>query len=410
MPILTIYTRDNPLIRSKLKSLKKVHCERLAHAALHKKITKEKFLSRSVEIVDLVEHELPADRRERKVPPNKRDLDAEAVVLNTKIMTNELESIVDQLRVLIDPNDTMAYDSTAQEDEEWLGIEKATTSTHRSHPIYPEPSDDEQSSSSERIQTIDEDEFFDDGWESGSVDENGRVVGRNHRHSDSSVIDSESDDNRIDMDLGVSDSEEGIEDDNAASNPHHNPHKIDQNIFLPSLSMGYLPGEYDPHDDYENVDIDGSHSGPRKNRRGQRARRNIAAREHGKNAKHVQARIEKKRVEKEREKERRKQERKTKPWRAQLAIPVQSVKQDDFFEGGVAPPDANVASKSVPKRLKRDQGWSTRRSFLQPNEADKEKKSVISKPLHPSWEAKLKAKAKESLAVQPPQGKKIVFS
>ncbi|KAF9648027.1 Bud-site selection protein [Thelephora ganbajun] len=162
--------------------------------------------------------------------------------------------------------------------------------------------------------------------------------------------------------------------------------------FLPSLSVGYIPGTGDSDPEGELEAIEGKNE--RKNRRGQRARRAIWEKKYGKGAKHVVKRQEEE-TEKKRVKEEKRRQREATAKRPHWATKkvFEPPKQTDSGYGG------RIAVKS-------GGGSGGGRMDGQPL---LKKPRREDKALHPSWEAKKKMKEKESAAIIPPAGKKIVF-
>lgn len=199
----------------------------------------------------------------------------DARITNTQTVKDELKAALDQLRRAVqfepqtsdDDVEASASERSGEESEDsdaesWHGFGSNDANTDRDEteggpgPLYPDDEDGLDALS--------------DGWESGSVDSSGRVVASRDDGAESG--EESSDQNYIDAgnldDLGSASS--------SSSPPPQKRQKTKAsqsssgNIFLPSLAGGFLPGEADPNDDWENFDVDGP---VRKNRRGQRARR-----------------------------------------------------------------------------------------------------------------------------------------
>ncbi|AEO64361.1 uncharacterized protein THITE_2110443, partial [Thermothielavioides terrestris NRRL 8126] len=141
--------------------------------------------------------------------------------------------------------------------------------------------------------------------------------------------------------------------------------------FLPTLMGGYISGS-----ESEASDIDVAPR--RKNRRGQRARRAIWEKKYGEKAKHLQQPA--KGRDAGWDLKRGAVDGDSKPWKRGIRNPLLDKKPSGAGEAKEAAP-----KKEPPQRKRDDTG-----------------------PLHPSWEARRQAKAKQQLSV-PFQGKKITF-
>lgn len=150
--------------------------------------------------------------------------------------------------------------------------------------------------------------------------------------------------------------------------------------FLPSLTAGGYISDSDSEASDINADI-----APRKNRRGQRARQQIAERKYGASAKHIQ---------KVREKEKR---GKNAGWDARRgAVPS---------EGSHVHADRArmISGLEVESNFSKDRGVHS-----ETRKPEKRKKDDEG-PLHPSWVARKQAKEKEQSTLKQFAGKKVVF-
>ncbi|EXJ53899.1 hypothetical protein A1O7_09235 [Cladophialophora yegresii CBS 114405] len=159
----------------------------------------------------------------------------------------------------------------------------------------------------------------------------------------------------------------------------HLRHKTSTTAFLPSLSMG---GYYSGSDSEDDGD---QHHGPalpkpRKNRRGQRARQQIAELKYGENAKHLG--------------KQKPQDARSAGWDARRG----AVGQHDS-------PKDRLWKRMAPQ--KRTEGRSTTRIGRTLN-SDKQKSRDDQGPIHPSWEAARRRKMQDQ-AQASFQGKKITF-
>lgn len=148
---------------------------------------------------------------------------------------------------------------------------------------------------------------------------------------------------------------------------------LKSSTFLPSLTTaGYISGS-----ESEASDIN-DEIAPRKNRRGQQARRLIAERKYGANAKHLQNASKSK-------------QGRDQGW--------------DTRRGAVA--NAGIRNGPNPRLEKRPINPQIYDPVQEP--VEKSRKKDDSGPLHPSWAARKEAKAKEKISIQQFAGKKIVF-
>lgn len=79
----------------------------------------------------------------------------------------------------------------------------------------------------------------------------------------------------------------GSESHSRTPSPEPHSRRLTTSSLLPSLSSGYIPADSDSDPDAEFDDLNGPDGAAKKNRRGQRARRQIAEKKYGANAKHV---------------------------------------------------------------------------------------------------------------------------
>ncbi|KAG8804788.1 hypothetical protein FRC19_000489 [Serendipita sp. 401] len=227
----------------------------------------------------------------------------------------------------------------------------------------------------------------DEGWESGFVTglpsspvanikrkKGARIVSANAVHLPRDVEDMDVDDQGVGDDNSSSASESGFTSITEDNSPSANA----ASSFLPSLAIGFKEGgsnasEWSDDDalDEDNLDIT-----PRKNRRGQRARKAIWEKKYGKNANHL--------------------------------------KQQGMDNGGRPPVKHYLAKgqKHAPKSV-RGIGSSSRTSYATVSKQNSSKsigKGNAKKedvPLHPSWEAAKRRKSQPMIL--PASGKKIVF-
>ncbi|KAG9017183.1 hypothetical protein FRB90_001449 [Tulasnella sp. 427] len=413
-------------LEEKMTLIKEVDLNQLAFSGLYKRLIKDDILASDKQVAEAIEEEIPPSKRERRHVPSKEEVDVNSLLMRTQVLVNELKASVMRLQAAIGmegsrptgsqrPTAKTPYPQKAvvAKEEEWGGIQSSGCD---------QVSDDEDNSedgSGDFAVGVDEysEEVDDDGWESGSVDSSGQVIqgvaGSEDSDSDASnVIRMDLSDLSDDEDQRGSISEEELPSTKMANKASSVGKKVKGkpgsggNLFLPSLSVGFLPGDDDPTDDWKNFDVDGPP--PKKNRPGQRARRALAERKYGNRANHLKDKVkdangtlttamtdkERRKAERQANRENKKRQEWEERKRAlKSMIKTHSVKQDDFFVGG----KATQQNARIP--------------FVAANKLKSGKaKSVDDKPLHPSWQAKQRLKQKEALGGNRPQGKKIVFS
>ncbi|KAG8779278.1 hypothetical protein FRC12_024481 [Ceratobasidium sp. 428] len=151
--------------------------------------------------------------------------------------------------------------------------------------------------------------------------------------------------------------------------------------FLPSLATGFIRGESDGSD-IEDADV----APMRKNRRGQRARKAIWEKKFGRNANHVKKAREEAMASRGR-------------GRGRGGVGRGVISNGTRGDAGVSRGrGARARPPPVELPMTQDGGWGQRVA-----------KKVEEKPMHPSWIAKQRLKAKEAVGGTPSQGKKIVF-
>ncbi|KAG8939106.1 hypothetical protein FRC00_014192, partial [Tulasnella sp. 408] len=431
-------------LEEKMTLIKEVDLNQLAFSGLYKKLIKDKVLTSNAPVVEAIEEELPPSKRDRRHLPSKEEVDVNSLIMKTQLLVNELKASVTRLQTAIGLEGTHSSGShpssashrpkkPVQEEEEWGGVQAAGETGEVSGASV-SGEDSEAESNSLAFDDRFSDAADDDGWESGSVDSAGQVIAYSHRRIANSE-DSDSDMSnviRMDLsDLSDEDSDEG-EMLGASSRDGSPPAKNKKkeaapeskskrkaasggNVFLPSLSVGFLPGEDDPADDWKNFDVDGPPL--KKNRPGQRARRALAEKKYGKRAKHLRNQAKgtmDTRTTPTTEKEKRKAERlakrqakKRREWEERKRalksmVKTHTIRDDDFFVGG----KSNQQDPAIPQVPK---GNRVPRADHKRSKNGKPQGKADDKPIHPSWQAKQRLKQKEALGATRPQGKKIVF-
>lgn len=245
-------------------------------------------------MVEAIEEELPPSKRDRHHVPSKEEVDMNSLIMRTQLLLNELKASVTRLQTAISmegahPTSSQTFSARSHkpkrpvEEEEWGGVQ-AVNSTRWLSQASSSGADSEAPSDELAFGAEEYSDADDDGWESGSVDSTGQVIPYSQRRiANSEDSDSDSPDVvRMDLsDLSDGDSENRSEDENPLAKrakKELGPGSKSKgkaarggNVFLPSLSVGFLPGDDDPNDDWKNFDVDGPPL--KKNRPGQRARR-----------------------------------------------------------------------------------------------------------------------------------------
>ncbi|KAF4577143.1 hypothetical protein EYR36_005130 [Pleurotus pulmonarius] len=375
---------------AELEALKGMNTDTLAEVALHSKIKKDKTLCSNESIQASLEEAFPlgAWNASSSGTPSAK---VQARILSSRYLAVESTRILEALRSVVNPEERPK--KVSQDEEESGDLDTSTPISEVRHPQdagmgHEAEAEDTHSEAA----AISDDEGEDEaGWESGTVggdeDDSGEDIdGRSKLAPGSDMTDSDSD----------SDSDSASQD-----MLHNQPTKKARpsgkevtpvnsaSTFLPSLSVGYIRGDSD------NSDVDGSDAGqpdiqPRKNRRGQRARRAIWEKKYGRNANH------------------KKKETETSSRHTRPSIPQTSGRGRKMGNKVIPDGSANkvyaLKSRTWGEKPSHDQKLTASKPATRQLPASQTQGSS----LHPSWEAK--RKAKERTGIVPSQGKKIVFS
>ncbi|KAI0712177.1 Bud-site selection protein [Earliella scabrosa] len=384
---------DDPAeMERQLEVLKNVDHEPFANTALRTKILKDKLLAHDDDVQAAVAEKLSANL----VAPQEPGSSAAKVhgrLLSSKTLAEAVHAVVDALREILDPSlakttaKTQAKvvagkeeDEDEDDSEEEEEGETRPAKAKKARVAHEEDGDEDSGGESEG-------DADDAGWESGTVDdgddggwESGTVDG-----GDLEVASSSEDDG------GSSDPDEDEDEPGEASSNQRPETNVrtkktaGESTFLPSLSVGFTRGDSDASDlsDREGAAADA----PRKNRRGQRARRAIWEKKFGKNANHV------------------KNQRQQQQHRNASAPRDSRPRQ----QGHGQPRGGRDAPGQPPRHAGggRPEGFKAKNASA--NGQAGAAKAKEEKALHPSWEAKRKLKEKLNPGIVPPQGKKIIF-
>ncbi|KAI1789608.1 Bud-site selection protein [Ganoderma leucocontextum] len=398
--------------------LKGADHERFGNTALRTKILKDGLLSRNEDVKAAVEDKLSEDLVVDLQEPGSSATKVYARLLSSKILADAVHAVVDTLKEVLNPslaNERAKADDAgegSEEESEGEGEvdedeEDVVEHSRKGKKAVLVGSDDEESGSEAEVDgdgwesgTVDGGEVDDGaGWESGSINEDGDIAVANSSDEDSDE-DSDGDEDR---DLAADDDDMHPAKKAKSSGKEARPKLTAGGVstFLPSLAVGYTRGDSDASDisDDEGAAADA----PRKNRRGQRARRAIWEKKYGGNANHVkqqqqqyppQHHIQKGKLHGERD------ERGAK-FNPTAPRPGRDPRHENANRDGVsrsAPIQRHAGGAGLERIDGRTGGGHGG------NGAQGEK------PLHPSWEAKKKLKEKQNPGIVLAQGKKITFA
>ncbi|OSD07234.1 Bud-site selection protein [Trametes coccinea BRFM310] len=417
---------DDPAeLERQLEILKHLDHEPFANTTLKTKILKDKLLSANEDVNAAVTEKL-SENLVQPQEPGSSAAKVHARILSSKTIADAVHAVVESLREIVDPSlakskakarsqEPEGEDEEGDEEDAGIDVDDAPAKGKKARLAAPDESDEE---TEEDAGSGSETEVDDAGWESGTVDGDEDGAGW-----ESGTVD-DGDDPRV---ASGSDGEESGSDDDSeddadedGDSPAEKP-KVKappsssrdpkgkakaigaESTFLPSLSVGFTRGDSDASDLSE-ADAEAAAADlPRKNRRGQRARRAIWEKKYGKNANHVK---------KQREEHAYIHGDRQRHGKGQG-------KGRDAREGGKpgAPPRGRGGPQThrgpfggdPPQRPPADNGWPKKQANAGAGQGGGGKKSD-DKPLHPSWEAKRKLKEKLNPSIIPAQGKKIKFS
>ncbi|KAF9497682.1 Bud-site selection protein [Pleurotus eryngii] len=375
---------------AELEALKGLNTDTLAEVALHSKIKKDKTLCSNESIQTSLElaFSLGAWSASFSGTPSAK---VQARILSSKYLAVESTRILEALRSVVNPGERPKR--VGQDQEESVDLDTSTPITEGRHYLATDAGHEAEAEDthSETAAISDDEGEDEEGWESGTVggdeEDSGEDFERRSRPTpgnDMANSDSDSDSDGASQDM-----------------LHNQPTKKARlagkevtsvnsaSTFLPSLSVGYIRG------DSGDSDVDGSDAGkpdiqPRKNRRGQRARRAIWEKKYGRNANHKKKEIET-------------SSRHTRPPTPQTSGRGRKMGNKVIPDGSANKVHA-LKSRTWGEKPSHDQKLAVSKSATRQLPASQTEGSS----LHPSWEAK--RKAKERIGIVPSQGKKIVFS
>ncbi|KAF8955288.1 Bud-site selection protein [Flammula alnicola] len=404
---------------AELTSLKDINHDAIGNSALKSKVLKDHTLRENEDIKVTMKNELEANLL---VPaePGTTLAKIQSRLLSSKILAAQVSASLDSLKVLLNPalkqrdsaTDSQPDVILAQSSDRPSKIRKESASglaqsKSKTPHLSLEVEDEEEGTSDssrdegewESGSVNGERELAEDdgGWESGSI---GGGSGIEESEDEESEEDSDSDDEELKVNPTKSKPQK------AAAKPAKSSSSKMESTFLPSLSVGFVRGSDDS--DFSDTE-DKAADLQKKNRRGQRARRAIWEKKFGHNANHKKKEAE-----------------------AMAAVQAQKIKghTSSIKTGSNAVPSRNLTpaqgppastrgqsrGKNIPQHQQPvDAGWGTRSTGASAARVFKPATKTKSdqhdeKPLHPSWEAKRKLKARESVGIVPSQGTKIKFA
>ncbi|KAI0345797.1 Bud-site selection protein [Trametopsis cervina] len=387
-------TPDSPevaALEEQLDLLKKCDHEPFADTALKTKIHKDKMLSENEHLTAAAAEEL-ASNLVVPAAPGSNLAKVQGRLLSSKLIAVEVAAIIEALKSTISPEPRKGKERAIEEEaaeevdgEEQEDEDAAVRPVKKSKLAQSNAEDgandaEEDSDASSRVAAFSDEEGVDDaGWESGSI----------HEGSDDEDEGSEEDE---DHDTDESEDESDAEPSTTSRKPSKPAPKLatpadktskakqkstadakpGTSTFLPSLAVGYTRGDSDASDV-----SDGEDDAPKKNRRGQRARRAIWEKKFGRNANHV---------------------------KKQQEIMAKGPRDNGWPRQNRAAPQDRSGTRQRPYPTSAKESQPPPGAPPPTTNGRKEEKA-----LHPSWEAKRRLKEKQNPSIVAPQGKKIVF-
>ncbi|KAF9046719.1 Bud-site selection protein [Panaeolus papilionaceus] len=402
---------DNPKeagnFEAELTTIKDIDHDAIGNSALKSKILKDHLLRDNHDVKAAISRELDSNIA-KPVEAGSTIAKIQSRLLSSKVLAVQVAASVVSIKALLDPslkqrNTTLEQSALDGTPERPTKMSKVST---RSESSEEESDKDEDASESGKV---------DAEWESGSVEEgsaagweSGSVSGSDEEEEEEG---NDSDDQDDDSEDGSSDDQGDSDNDEltvklvnsksqrpATTQPATTKNSKAESTFLPSLSVGFVRGS----DDSDFSEAEGNVADmPKKNRRGQRARRAIWEKKFGRNANHKK--IEAKQQAEALAKKKRNPKNITGSNMISSQNPSRTWGQNAPNPGSSNTPKAQDLSRQAANTSARTTGA---RDFKGVGvKVDKKD----DKPLHPSWEAKRRLKEKESIGIVPSQGKKIVF-
>lgn len=245
----------------------------MANTALKTKLKKDKKLNTNEDLQTAIANELPDLVTPAATGSNLAKVQGR--LLSSKVLASEVAAVVKAIAAVVFPAPKKSRDETAEEDipdgesDSERPVKKAKTRTALAERSRSAEDEEDSDGGSGRLDHISDDEGAnEDGWESGTVG------GGSDADSDQDSSD-ESDDDEEDgpvhaVKSSASTAKADVKKASSSKAKADPPTKksAGESTFLPSLAVGYTRGDSDASDVDDEVD-----AGPKKNRRGQRARR-----------------------------------------------------------------------------------------------------------------------------------------
>ncbi|KAI0822272.1 Bud-site selection protein [Trametes gibbosa] len=419
---------DTTELEHQLEVLKHIDHEPFANTAFKTKILKDKLLS-THEAIKAATEKLS----ENLVQPSEHGCPAAKVhsrLLSSKTIADAVHAVVISLKEILDPSlaaakakvkaaeteDEESEDEGEDDDDE---INARQTKGKKVRLAAPDGSDEQGASGSEaevdetgwESGTVDGDEDG-AGWESGSVDNDRDVSSDSEEVEEWDSVGEEDSGETVASASTLATAAKALATAKAkakakvklpANEPKDTP-KAGESTFLPSLSVGFTRGDSSASD-FSDIDAEADAAdAPRKNRRGQRARRMIWEKKYGRNANHVKSQQEQQQHDQRQHQGRGPNGKGSgRDWAKPGARPSRGRggAQGERFGSGHPPPPV-------------DAGWPKSQAGAGPGAgrgagASASASGTGEGKLHPSWEAKKRLKERLNPSIVPGQGKKIKF-
>lgn len=276
--------------RPKRELFQQLDQDRISILSLRNKFKKDKFLSRNPACEAAISSELQLTPVP-EVEKSKAASLVESRFLSSKTLSKEVDRVLQSFRALLGGG-TVAGDAASPDNddpEEWGGFgagdsntKSAATAAKKGKQIAKtrvaadegsDGSDDEKVDGLQYSSNFEDEEGDADGWESGSVQGDGAQPEHASDDSDNSEKGSDDDEanaSSLDADAPPKKPKKATTKQKPSAQESSNP--ASGSTFLPSLSVGFIPGDSDS--EWSDGDADaGDLPKQKKNRRGQRARK-----------------------------------------------------------------------------------------------------------------------------------------
>ncbi|TFK52536.1 Bud-site selection protein [Heliocybe sulcata] len=362
-------------LEAELDYMKRISPDQVAATALKTKLNKNHSLRNNDQMQSAITSQLtpncvvPAE-------PGSPLAKVQARLLSSKVVANAAVAVVHSILRFLHPESAVSNAADGVEDDAQTSDRPHKLSRLRTESPGGSDLEDDDDGDAASVESDEEDAY------QGSDDAPEEEVGSGGASDDSGVIHSDAYD----------------EDDPDSDDPHANSRSTksegagnskSDSTFLPSLSVGFIRGDSDS--DFSDGEAASILGGPKKNRRGQRARRAIWEKKFGKNANHIK---------KGRDQGSSQGGARDRRGGGQESFARYNKRGEGTAESASKHPPRRANPGAVPAQSNARMDTHPR----VPNARPKEEK-----PLHPSWEAKKKLKEKQAASIVPPQGKKIKF-